>query len=99
MKGPNNHNWNGGETMSQGYIYLKRPGHPKANKKGYVKRAVLIAETYLCRPLEDHEVVHHKDFKRDNDAPGNLLIMNKAAHARFHAKLNFKKRKSERRLS
>jgi hypothetical protein len=84
--------------VSQGYVYLQSPGHPKANKKGYVKRAVLIAEKYLGKYLTDNEVVHHKDFNRDNDNPTNLLLMDRSAHARFHAKINFKKRKAERRL-
>lgn len=86
MKGANNPNWNDGTMMSQGYVYIKMPDHPNANKHGYVKRANLVLEKRLGRFLTPREeVAHHKDRNRLNDSPKNLQLKSRLEHNRLHA--------------
>ena len=64
-----------------GYIVLYSPNHPN----GYVYEHILVAEKILGRPLKKEEVVHHKDGKRNNNDPSNLLVFKtKADHTSFH---------------
>ena len=61
------------------------PEHPRANKNGYVKRAILVMEKKLGRPLRKGEIVHHIDGNRTNDRPDNLMLFSSNAdHVRFH---------------
>lgn len=83
-KGPDNPNWKGGPSMGQGYVYVRHPGHPRAKKDGRVKRADLVMEQKLGRPLLPGEVVHHKDKDRANDSPENLELMTRSEHQRMH---------------
>jgi hypothetical protein len=85
MHGSKNPHWTGGTTRSQGYVYVKRPDHHRANHHGYVKRADLVLEEKLGRLLKPGEIAHHKNRVRDDDHPDNLEPMrNISEHMRFH---------------
>lgn len=70
--------------ISQGYAYLLKPAHPRAMKNGYVKRADVILEQKLGRPLEPDEIAHHINENKMDDAPQNLEPMTRGAHQRMH---------------
>lgn len=75
-----NHFWNGGRTVDRhGYVLVKVPGHPRANRAGYVREHRLVMEATLGRYLEPGEVVHHKDDDPGNNAPENLVLYRKNA--------------------
>ena len=63
---------------------------PKSGRKAtrvngrHRKRAQVIMEQILGRPLESHEIVHHTDENPSNDAPENLEVMTQSDHARLH---------------
>jgi len=70
---------------SKGYIRLKCPNHPNADKKGYVYEHVYVASKVLGRGLKKNEVAHHiygdvADNKR-------LLICTHSYHRALHARL------------
>ena len=84
--GAKHHNWRGGEIQDQGYIWIYNPLHPRARRQ-YVRRADLIMEGMLGRPLEDKEVVHHKNRDRKDDRPDNLqLCADRSEHMSIHRK-------------
>ena len=73
------------------YWYVMRPTHPRANKKGYVPEAVVIAEKILDRELTGDETVHHKNHDSLDNRPENLAIMTVHQHLSYHAKEKHKK--------
>ena len=69
-------------SRSRGYVWVKAPGHHRANARGYVKRAILVMEEKLGRPLRPEEMVHHINEIRDDDRPENLEARSRAGHHR-----------------
>ena len=70
-------------SNSQDYFWWSLHG-----KKGFTLDHRLIAE-YFYRPINKGEVVHHKDFNAQNNAPDNLEIMTKEAHDLYHSQFMF----------
>jgi ribosomal protein L32 len=82
-KGSQHPDWKGGVLKEGGYIYIYQPEHPRAFRKGkYVKRADLVLEAKLGRPLLPDEMAHHIDRVRDNDVPENLEAVTRSSHGR-----------------
>lgn len=82
----NNDYWRGGRTRhSNGYVYVKQKGHPRALKAGdYVLEHILVAEKVIGRYLRPDEIVHHINGIKDDNRPENLYITNLAEHTRMH---------------
>jgi len=83
FSGENSSNWNGGKTISRGYVWLRKPNHPHAHN-GYIKEASFMVEKYLGRYLLPGEVVHHRSKKDDNRPHMLMVFSNNSAHMRFH---------------
>ncbi len=79
--GKKSNHWKGGEFKFRGYIFVRKPEHPKANR-GYVKRAILVLEEKLGRPLLPGMDSHHKNDIKDDDRPENLEELPHATHSR-----------------
>lgn len=89
--GPGHPNWKGGRNIDrQGYVMVWVPDHPHARKQhrvhagGYVLEHRLVMEAHLGRYLEPHEVVHHKDGNRQNNALENLEVFDSNAEHLRH---------------
>ncbi len=73
--GSNNPAWKGGRMFDKsGYVLLRRPDHPGADRHGYVREHRLVMEALLNRRLLPTEVVHHKDDDHSNNDPSNLEV-------------------------
>ena len=69
----------------KGYIWVRRPDHPKANMYGSVMEHILVMEAYLGRPLPSGTVVHHRNRKKHDNAIENLLLLrNQDDHFSLH---------------
>src|SRR4030042_2489592 len=78
-------NWNGGRRISgAGYVYIYKPEHPFADKRGTVFEHRLVMEEYLGRYLNCEEVGHHKDGNKENNAIENLEVLTKGEHLALH---------------
>jgi hypothetical protein len=84
IRGEGNPQWKGGVAHSWGYVYLLRPEHPRANHHGYVKRADLVLEETLGRPLLPGEFAHHRNEDKGDDRPDNLEATTRSPHQRHH---------------
>lgn len=84
--GQNSPRWTGGTTRtSGGYVLMKMPNHPRAQKSGYVRRCIIVAEEKLGRSLVEGEVVHHINERRDDDRPENISVLSsQSAHVALH---------------
>lgn len=57
-----------------GYVYVWEPGHPNADKRGYVAEHANVMAVVLGRPLLRGEEVHHRNGKRHDNRPENLEL-------------------------
>lgn len=72
--GPQNGSWKGGRNYDgDGYIRVYAPWHPNA-RGCYIAEHRLVAERFLGRVLAPEEVVHHKNGKKDDNRPCNLVL-------------------------
>jgi hypothetical protein len=69
----------------QGYVVVKRPGHPHATTNGWVREHTVVVCAALGRSLLPDEVVHHKDHNRQNNSPDNLAVLTRSGHTRLHS--------------
>lgn len=83
-KGENHWKYNGGITHITGYKAIKVPGHPYAQKTGYVFEHRLVMEKQLGRYLLPHEKVHHINGDITNNSPDNLIVLTHREHLRKH---------------
>lgn len=87
-KGDKHWSWRGGKHEDgNGYIRLRMPDHPNANKNGYVLEHRFVASEAIGRPLATSEEVHHIDGNKKNNSPDNLIVVPKGEHQRLHARV------------
>lgn len=75
-----------------GYILVYCPDHPHANFDGYVFKHRLVIERETGEYLSPDLVVHHINFKRDDNRIENLRVMTKREHSKLHAEERKKRR-------
>jgi hypothetical protein len=85
-KGPNHNRWKGGRRKhSNGYMTIKvEPGHHLDIGNGYAYEHRYVAEQKMGRRLLPNEVVHHINHDKQDNRPGNLEILTRAAHRFEH---------------
>ncbi len=68
-----------------GYVFVKRPSHPKADAKGLVQEHRVVVEDIIGKYLPDHAIVHHLNGNRKHNNPDNLVVCpNDAYHQLIH---------------
>jgi len=75
-----------GWKTKSGYIYIKRPEHPLADKRGYVKRAYLVWEEKTGHLIDyPNEIIHHINGNKLDDWFENLrLLKGRKMHIKEH---------------
>jgi len=96
-RGERNWNWNGGRSISGGYISIQlKPDdffYPMATSSGYVLEHRLVMAKHLGRCLQPWEIVHHKGIrysgeenKQDNLKDNLELTGSIGEHSSNHSK-------------
>lgn len=63
-------------STRDGYVLRVAPdGHPNARADGTILEHRFVMERFLGRPLEEWEIVHHKDGNRSNNSYDNLELL------------------------
>ena len=84
VRGEHHPRWKGGEYLRDGYVWVLKPEHPRADKDGYVKRARVVLEQKLGRYLWPNADVHHINGIKDDDRTENLTELFHDEHAALH---------------
>lgn len=88
--GEKNLMWKGGKTKNKaGYILVRKTDHPNASKRGLVMEHRIVMEDHIKRILKPNEVVHHKNFIKDDNRIENLELMTHSDHQTLHNKLRY----------
>lgn len=95
--GENNSSWKGGRVLDRklktrtkykapGYIRVKCPNHPHANKAGYVAEHIMVAlDKEGIDRLPQGYCVHHINENKIDNRPENLVLCTSNMHGFYHA--------------
>ena len=83
MSGNKHPLWKGGRWRSSrdGYVFIWKPDHPKANPSGYVGEHILVWEESNEMCLPEGYVVHHINGIKDDNRAKNLLALPRRGHS------------------
>ena len=70
----------------KGYSRIFTPWFYKCDKRGWAKRANVVASIWYDIVLADGDVVHHRDGDKQNDRPKNLEVVEFGDHSRMEVK-------------
>lgn len=70
----------------KGYIVECHPGHPRADKNGYVFAHIIAYEKHAGTQVPLGYVVHHINGIKTDNRPENLTMMTSREHTIFHNK-------------
>lgn len=80
-----NSNWKGGMCKTKaGYKQILVPGHPRADKHGYVMEHIVVWENATGIQVPINCCIHHLNGDKMDNRIQNLCLMERGAHTIFH---------------
>lgn len=73
--------WKEKARNNGGYIKVKYPGHPRADKRGNVLEHIIVWETAHNRKVPKGWIIHHLNGIRDDNRLENLVAMPRGRHS------------------
>jgi len=87
-RGNKNPRWKGGIAIHGDRVFVLSPGHPRANTKGYVAKAILVIEEFTGESVPSGVIIHHKNENPQDNHPDNLQIcQNDQEHMILHQRI------------
>ena len=91
FSGNNSPQWRGGITVKDNYILIHKSKveekyQPMADQRGYIKQHRYVLAKKLGRNLSENEIVHHINKNTKDNAIGNLKLMTRSEHTKYHLK-------------
>ena len=69
----------------RGYIFLRRPDHPSADRDGYVPEHRIVVEEAMGRMAQPGEIIHHINLQKTDNRLENLAVLTtKDLHIEVH---------------
>lgn len=68
----------GRNIQTDGYVIVKRSGHPEAKQRGWGLEHRIVMSDHLDRPLWPDESVHHKNGDRTDNRIENLELWSRS---------------------
>lgn len=79
------------EWIEHGYVMVGTSDGNHRNKRGSIKRSILVAEKALGKHLPIGAVIHHVNGIKNDDRPENLVICeNQSYHHLLHERMKAK---------
>ena len=73
--------WKGGRYLeARGYIRVRSPGHPRADRRGYAYEHILVWEKYHHKSVPNGSVIHHLNGIKGDNRPENLVALTSRKH-------------------
>jgi len=88
QSGSKSHFWRGGghESKSSKYVFVYDKSHPFARHNGYIYEHRIVVEKKIGKYLTKIEVIHHINFKRNDNRSENLyLFATHKEHMCYHS--------------
>lgn len=83
---------------SGGYVYIRKPGHPRTTQDGYVLEHIVVWEEHHKKSLPEGWQIHHLNGITNDNRPSNLVALPPAKHRAKHANLLSERAKRIREL-
>jgi len=74
----------GRKLNKRGHVLVLDKTHPNAEKCGYILEHRKVMSEHIGRPLEEGEVVHHKNGVKTDNRIENLELMTNGQHTTLH---------------
>jgi len=78
--------FNGCKEEGDGYRWIYTMDR-RSKMNGWVAEHRVIGEMLKGSPLEEDEVVHHRNFVKHDNHPDNLQVMTEKAHLKYHSEI------------
>jgi len=79
----NKFNWKGQRLIVNGYVYVYKPGHPRASRNKRVLEHILVWEEIHQHPLPKGWIIHHLNGNKSDNRPENLVASPSQNHYDF----------------
>lgn len=83
---------------SGGYIYIRKPGHPRTTHEGCVLEHIVVWEEYHKKPLPEGWQIHHINGIKTDNRPSNLVALPPVKHRAKYTNLLNERAKRVREL-